>query len=133
LVSTGTTLEFMSKILLVDDDDLVANLLHKILTRAKHQVFRARDGAAALQLYDSRAVDLVLTDLIMPDMDGLELIRKLRQADPALKIIAMSGGGRNTSGSYLSIAQQMGAARTLAKPFSGEELVAAIETVLGKS
>ncbi|MBI5773964.1 MAG: response regulator [Verrucomicrobia bacterium] len=123
----------MPTILLADDDDALANVIHKILTRAKHQVFRARNGAEALQLYDTHAVDLVLTDLIMPDMDGLELIQKLRHAAPALKIIAMSGGGRNTPGSYLPVAQHLGAACTLAKPFSGADLLAAIETVLGKT
>lgn len=120
----------MAKILLVDDDDLVAGVIHKILTRAKHQVFRARNGAEALRLYESHAVDLVLTDLIMPDMDGIEMIRTLRRTAPDLKIIAMSGGGRNNAEGYLQVALQLGAARALAKPFSGEELVAVIEAAL---
>ena len=107
----------MTKILLVDDDDAFAEMLGKALTSFGYEVLRAGDGRAALRLYDPQTVGLVLTDLLMPDMEGVELIIALRQRHPAVKVIAMSGGGRNQPDAYLKIAHQVGAVKTLAKPF----------------
>jgi len=73
----------------------------------------------------------VITDLIMPDKEGLETIMELRAAQPDMKIIAMSGGGRNRPGDYLKVARQMGAAQVLAKPFSSQELLDCVRTVIG--
>lgn len=120
----------MSNILLVEDEDLFADMIGKALVTFGHAVVRARNGKEALQLYDPRTVSLVLTDLIMPDMEGVELIVALRRAHPAVKVIAMSGGGRNQPAIYLAIAQQVGAARTLAKPFPLETLRSAVQECL---
>ena len=100
------------------------------LAKAGHQVTSAADGKAALRLLGEGQVDLVITDIVMPEMDGLELIRSIRKASPATKIIGMSGGGRGTPSDYLAIAQSFGAALTLAKPFSLEDLIAAVDSVL---
>ncbi len=116
----------MKTILLVDDDEPFAVMIHKTLTLLGYAVIRARNGNEALQLYSPQTVDLVLTDLIMPDKEGLELITELRRAHPTVKIIAMSGGGRNTPEEYLPIARLFGAMTTLAKPFHQDELAKAL-------
>jgi DNA-binding response OmpR family regulator len=120
----------MTKILLVDDDREFAEMLGKALTSFGYEVLRAGDGRAALRLYDPQTVGLVLTDLIMPDMEGVELIGALRRRCPGVKIIAMSGGGRNTPEPYLKIARKIGAVKTLAKPFPLETLRAAVAECL---
>ena len=122
--------ETQSRILLVEDDEPFADMLQKTLIQAGYAIVRACDGKEALHLYDAQRPHLVLTDLIMPDMEGVELIIELRRRHPGVKIIAMSGGGRNSPGVYLSTAQLLGAARTLPKPFSNPELLAAIQAVL---
>ena len=104
-------------ILLVDDDVLFGGTLQNVLRVLGYTVLRAQNGREALALYDPQTVALVLTDLIMPDMEGVELIIALRQRHPSVKVIAMSGGGRNQPEAYLKIAHQVGAVKTLAKPF----------------
>lgn len=120
----------MSKILLTDDEDVFATMLQRSLTLFGHEVIRARNGREALQAYDPVSFDLVITDLIMPDMEGVELIVALRKINPAVMVIAMSGGGRNHPQAYLAIAEKMGAVRSLAKPFIITELVAAVQECL---
>lgn len=120
----------MSKILLADDEDVFATMLQRSLTLFGHEVIRARDGREALRIYDPALVELVITDLIMPDMEGVELIIALRKLRPDVKVIAMSGGGRNHPQAYLQIAEKIGALRTLAKPFPITALVAAVEECL---
>ncbi len=123
----------MATILVADDDELLARMLEKALLRAGHQVIRAANGNEALRLYDPAKVDLVLTDLIMPEKEGLELIMSLRKANKAIKIIAMSGGGRSGPENYLPIAKQMGAKAVLKKPFSIELLQQTVSEVLAES
>lgn len=123
----------MTKILLVDDDDAFAEMAHKALTICGYAVVRARNGKEALQLYDPQTVSLVLTDLIMPEMDGMELIVKLEQLDPAVRVIAMSGGGRGNPEAYLPLAERLGAVKTLAKPFSLETLRQAVRECLDEA
>ena len=120
----------MKKILLVDDDPLFAEMLQQALAVFGYAVVRARDGKEALLRYDPAVVDLVLTDLIMPDMEGVELILALHHRHPGVKVIAMSGGGRNVPDTYLRIAQRLGAMKTLAKPFPLETLRQAVAECL---
>ena len=122
--------ETQSRILLVEDDEPFADMLQKTLVQAGYAIVRACNGKEALRLYDAQRPDLVLTDLIMPGMEGLELIIELRRRHPGVKIIVMSGGGRNSPDAYLPTAQLLGAARTLPKPFANPELLAAIQAVL---
>ncbi|MEQ2006916.1 MAG: response regulator [Limisphaerales bacterium] len=117
----------MSKILLADDEDVFAIMLQRSLAMFGHEVIRARNGKEALKLYDPQTIGLVITDLIMPDIEGVELIIALRKVNPAVRVIAMSGGGRNHPEAYLSIAQKVGAVKTLAKPFPITALVEAVE------
>lgn len=120
----------MALILLADDDDQFRDMLEAMLERLGHSVVIARNGNEALKRYREAPTDLVITDLIMPDKEGLETIRELRRGSANVKIIAMSGGGRVTPAMYLKLAAEMGAAAILAKPFSSQQLSDAIKTAL---
>jgi DNA-binding NtrC family response regulator len=120
----------MSCILLVDDHPEFLSVQQALLERAGHTVVTAANGTKALAAVDSGNVDLVITDIIMPDKEGLETIIELRRRRPLLKVIAMSGGGRVGAWSYLELAEKLGAIRTLEKPFNETELNAAVTTAL---
>ncbi len=120
----------MIKILVIDDEHCFRSILVKILEQAGYEVFQAENGTQALKLCRTAKPDLVLTDIIMPDKEGLETIHELISLSPSLKIIAMSGGGRYGPNSYLPLAEKLGAKKTLLKPFRREELLAAIQEVL---
>ncbi len=122
----------MATILLVEDDDAIRRLLRKALVAAGFEVEEAANGVVALAAYRRRASDLVITDLVMPEKDGLEMIMDLRRLDPAVKIIAMSGGSRTFGQAqlYLDSARLFGAVRILAKPFSASALLKAVAEVL---
>jgi DNA-binding response OmpR family regulator len=120
----------MPHILLIDDDDLFRNLLRINLEEAGHTVIEAPNGQKGLALYRAAPADLVLTDLVMPEKDGIGIIIELRKEFPAAKIIAMSGGGRGSAADYLKSARLLGAVGTLPKPFTHEALLAAIKAAL---
>jgi CheY-like chemotaxis protein len=120
----------MRQILLVDDDDFFRKMLMLKLTKWAYNVIEARNGQEALRLHHHVPPDLVLIDLIMPEKEGLETIRELKQAHSSAKIVAMSGGSRLVGTDFLTIAKFMGADHTLAKPFSDEDLTAILETLL---
>ncbi len=120
----------MPRILLVDDDDHVRRPVQMNLTRNGHEVVEARNGREAIDIYRRETFDVVITDLIMPEQEGLETIQQLRKHNPKVKIIAVSGGGRLSANNYLQLAERLGAQRTLSKPFTTEELVRAISEVL---
>jgi len=122
----------MSRVLLVDDDEPLRKMLKFSLQKMGHLVDEARNGDEALRLCASEPPDLVLTDIIMPDKEGLEMILEIRQTYPQLKIIAMSGGGRTNSVDYLKIARRLGAMHTLEKPFSYDDLNTAITMVIAQ-
>jgi CheY-like chemotaxis protein len=121
----------MARILVVDDDDVFRHAIRLVLEAAGYDVVDAADGAAGLRQYREQGADLVLVDVFMPDMDGLQVIRALRIAIPRPKVVAMSGGGRIGYLDVLKTAGAVGAARTLRKPFESRELLAAIGEVLG--
>jgi CheY-like chemotaxis protein len=118
------------RILLVDDDDLSRGTIHTMLERAGHQVVSTASGSEALSLFRADPPSLVITDLIMPDTDGLELIQELKKADPSVRVLAISGGGRVNANEYLTVARKFGAVGVLAKPFSNQELKEAIATAV---
>ncbi len=118
-------------ILLVDDDDNVAAMTQRALTYFGYTVTRALNGREALAIYDPQVIHLVLTDLVMPEMGGIELTAALRKAHPTVKIITMSGGsGHSSPEMHLDEALSAGATRTLIKPFSLEELKRTVEECL---
>ena len=121
----------MSRILLIDDNAELLRSTSAVLRAHKHDVATAPNGAEALKRTDLDSFQLVITDILMPEKEGFETIMTLRRNHPAVKIIAVSGGGYIDAKQYLESAQMLGAHLTLEKPFSGLELSLAIDKVLG--
>jgi len=119
----------MSSILIVDDEPGIRELLGMILESAGYSVVAAVDGIEAPKIMESRPIDIVITDLLMPERDGIEFITEIRQKYPDVKIVAMSGGGHIARDSYLRIAKNFGAHCLLEKPFSQAGVMKAIESV----
>lgn len=115
------------RILVIDDDALLRGTIRKMLESAGHAVVEAPDGRSGLELFGAQPFDAVITDIIMPEKEGIETIREMRKADPAIRIVAMSGGGRTEHMEFLTIAAKLGASATLAKPFRKEQLIACVE------
>jgi DNA-binding response OmpR family regulator len=120
----------MSNILLLDDNASFLKLQGEFLRCSGHQVTTLDDSRKAMATIRTNKFDLLITDLIMPDKEGIEIIMDLRVKFPMLKIIAMSGGGRVDARDCLAMAEKLGASLTLSKPFSGEQLLKAVNTVL---
>jgi DNA-binding response OmpR family regulator len=121
----------MTRVVLVIDDDAAMRItLGQVLSRAGHEVILAADGNEGLQLCRTKVVDLVLTDLFMPNKEGMETIMELRREFSKVAIIAMSG--MPDVAPMLSTARLLGAGKTLEKPFESEELLGAIEELLQK-
>ncbi len=120
----------MARILIIDDDVPLSKMLRQMLEREGYEVLEAADGAEGLKIYRQEPADLVITDLIMPEKEGIETIRELKKDFPDVKIIAMSGGGRIGPETYLDIAQKLGALQTLTKPLDRKELLEAVRNIL---
>ena len=116
----------MTRVLVVDDDFQMREMLGVILERKGYNVKTATDGSAALKLQKEVPFDIIITDIIMPEKEGLETITELRHFFPRIKIIAISGGGRHRPEGYLELAKQLGADRVLAKPFGTWEILSAV-------
>jgi len=122
-----------ANILIIDDDDQFRTMLRKLIERSGYEVIDASSGKEGIKLYRENPADLIITDLIMPDKDGIETIQELKQIFPDVKIIAISGGGRLGANDYLNVAQILGAKRTMTKPINLPELLNAIEELLEQS
>ena len=123
----------MARLLLIEDDQTLRRALRIALVKSGYEVVEAGDGHEGLLAFKAQPVDLVITDLIMPEMEGVETIHALRQLSPFLPIIAISGGGRGSPENYLHIAQKLGAAKAFAKPLEPSELCAAVASLLGEN
>jgi two-component system, response regulator, stage 0 sporulation protein F len=119
----------MGRILIADDEQPMRMVVAAILQQHGHIVIEARDGREAVELHRSNPVDLIITDLVMKDMDGTELLRRVRPTSPDTPVIGISGNRHGKI--YLNMAKMLGAARILAKPFSADELMAAVNDLLG--
>ena len=117
----------MALILVIDDASTVRDMVCRMLADAKHTVIEANDGETGLTLFEQERPALVITDLIMPKMEGIETIQRLRRVSPDAKIIAMSAKGKL----YLGAAQKLGADAALSKPFQRAELLAVVDRLLG--
>ncbi len=122
----------MSYILVVDDDSNFRQMLCQTLERAGYRVVESEDGNVAIKACESEVPALVITDIIMPEKEGLETIQELRAKYPEVNIIAMSGGGRISPDSYLPLAKGLGAVKTLQKPFRREEVIMAVQELYPK-
>jgi CheY-like chemotaxis protein len=120
----------MERILVIDDDAQVLDAFHLVLAGEGYEVLKASNGNEGIKLYRKDPVDLIITDLIMPEKEGIETIRELTAEFPKVKIIAISGGGRIGPAEYLPMTKMLGAKRTLAKPIGREELVRTVKEVL---
>ncbi len=116
----------MACILIIDDEDDLRRIMRNALEKQGHDVFEACNGAIALDLFEHHPADLVVTDIMMPESDGIEIIIALRRKDPDIRIIAISGGGRIGDTDYLTMAEKFGATQVLAKPFRRQQLVDAV-------
>lgn len=118
------------RILVVDDDAGIRRALHILLSRAGYQVSQARDGVEALRLWRDTGGDLVITDLHMPEKDGIEMIIELLSHSPGIRIIAMSGGGQTKRLGLLGNATLLGAVHTIEKPFTLNEMMSTVRRAL---
>ena len=120
----------MAGILIVEDDEELREMISISLKRRKYTVIEAANGREAIIRFKPAITDLIVTDLIMPEEDGLKVIMKLREIKPNLKVIAISGGGKAGPASYLNLARALGADAIYSKPFSLNDLIAKIEELL---
>jgi len=121
----------MARILIVDDDNVVRKSVHRMLERAGHEVWESSRPKTALHMLDAVSVDVVITDIYMPGMNGIELIRRLETRKSCRRVIAMTGGGTTRgSAELLAEARSIGADRTLEKPFGPAALLSAVDDVL---
>jgi len=120
------------KILLVDDEEAIRKMVRTILGEDLYEIYEASNGLEAQVQLGKQAFDLVLTDVIMPDCDGIELVMAVRRKQPGLKVIVMSGGGRVRAGHYLELAGKLGAARVFEKPFDTAALRRTVQEMLSE-
>ena len=117
-------------VLVIDDEKDILQLITAMLTAEGYEVISAEDGERGLELLkDFEDVEIVITDLIMPNKEGIETILEMRRLRPDIKVLAMSGGGRGGAGTYLSTAKNIGASATLAKPFRKQALLDAVDSL----
>lgn len=119
-------------ILIADDEDGLREIFAESLKLSGYRVHTAENGEAALKILKREAVDLLLTDILMPDVDGIELIMQVRRTYPDLKVLAMSGGGRTAADVLINIARRLGVHGTLEKPFDLPTLLTQLEALVGK-
>lgn len=120
----------MARILVIDDEPLVREMLEVRLSRGGHEVVVAADGDKAMALHRKDPADLVITDIFMPEKDGIETIQEMLRDNPDLRIIAISGGSRVGNMDFLNVAAKLGASAVLKKPFDYDRLLKEIDDCL---
>lgn len=120
----------MAKILLIEDDALVSRTMEFVFKKAGHETIVASDGIQGLVKFKSENPDIVISDIVMPDKDGIETIREIRGISKDVPIIAVSGGGRTHNFDFLRVAEKMGATEVVKKPFHNADIVALVERLL---
>src|SRR3954463_12455808 len=119
------------RILLIEDEESLRGTLARMFEGDGHTVVAASNGRFGLQLLENGQFDLVITDIVMPETDGLEVLRALRKTEPRPRVIAMSGAGRSGLSNYLTMAALLGADEPLVKPFGLEELKEPMVRLMG--
>jgi CheY-like chemotaxis protein len=120
----------MAYIIVVDDDAMLSRMVARALTAGGHAVLECENGRKAIEYLTHEEADLLVTDILMPEMDGLETVRAAKQLRPQLPILAISGGGSFGPADYLGITRAFGATAVLPKPFQVSELIAMVEGLL---
>lgn len=121
------------RVLLIDDEPMVRKIVRKMLERAGHDVVEVENGRVGLERLESVSFDLVMTDIIMPEVEGIEVLTRIGEQFSAIKVIAMSGGGRTGNIDFLKVAGNLGACATLQKPFTYDALLKAIDHCVAAS
>ncbi|MDM8535550.1 response regulator [Desulfobacterales bacterium HSG17] len=120
----------MAKILIIDDDKNIRDMLRMHLEDAGHKIIEAETGLKGIEAVRQNIIDLIITDIIMPDQEGITTIKFLIDKFPNIKIIAMSGGGHITAETYLDIAKKFGVKKAFTKPFKIKEILDAVQELL---
>jgi len=120
----------MAKVLVIDDDKIVRDLARRMLGLQGYTILEAKDGIEGIDLFHKEKPDVVITDIIMPNADGLEVIRQIKQQNPDAKIIAISGAGQSPDQAYLKHARVFGATASLPKPFQPDQLLSVLDSLL---
>ena len=120
----------MARVLVVDDDDTARVAMRRVLSSLGHQATDVADGAEALRLLEVSHFDLVITDVYMATVDGMELLMRIRQRGLNVPVVAVTGGGYVATDDLLAMASALGAAATLGKPFTPQQLRDTIEPLL---
>jgi len=120
----------MACVVVIDDQEPIRRIVRRALEQAGHQVLDAEDGELGLQLLERHAVDVVVSDIFMPGMDGIQMLRQIRKQYPAVKVIVMSGGDSSGMLDLRRDAELLGAVKSLSKPFTTHEIVAVVNSVL---
>jgi DNA-binding response OmpR family regulator len=120
----------MATILVIDDDEIVNGMLVQLLTEEGYAVRSAGNGRTGMALVETSPVDLIITDIVMPDKEGLETIIAIKKISKTIPIIAISGGGRNSADEYLHYAQHLGADYSFKKPIDSRLFLAAVRECL---
>ncbi len=122
----------MATILIVDDEPALRKIVRQMIESEGHVVVEADNGRAALSVFRARNPEIVITDIVMPQKDGIEMIAELRRESPAVRVVAISGGGRTRNLDVLRLAERAGADVVLAKPFTRVELIDALERAVAR-
>jgi YesN/AraC family two-component response regulator len=121
----------MARILIIDDEEQIRIMLRKTLEKAGYGVVDAPNGKIAKRLFQAEPADLIITDIVMPEKDGLETIMEFRKDFPGVKIIAISGGGLyGHEENYLNIAKKLGVLRIFPKPFNWDEMIESVRELV---
>lgn len=120
----------MTRVLVIDDEELARFTIREILEGAGYEVDEAENGRIGIEKQRGTPFDLIITDIIMPEKEGVSTIIDLKQDFPALKIIAISGGGRTRNLDFLKLSEHFGASKMLAKPFTEGQLLEAVQDVM---
>jgi len=121
----------MALILVIDDDEALRRVILRTLGAKNHRLIEAPNGVEGMKMVEEHKPDAVITDILMPQKEGIETIREIRERAPGVKIIAISGGGSSHNLMFLDVARAFGADAALAKPFRPNELTAMVDQVLG--
>ncbi|WP_027722608.1 response regulator [Maridesulfovibrio zosterae] len=122
----------MPRILVVDDDPISRQVLRAMLEKEGHHVSEADDGSKAVRDYDRSLIDLVITDIFMPEKEGVQTVRELMKENPDIKIIAVSGGSSSANYDSLDWIKMFGVKYTFTKPFNSKAIIAAVNDLLSQ-